>query len=331
MRLLIYIKNIIVRFKLIRFIPFKGVIIKLLDLIIVKKRGKIYKIIECSKKRNYEKLCLFANYDRLSIIHEYVIYHLKKIKELDFEIIMIITSKDLPEKEIDKVKNIVDKIIYRENVGYDFASWKEGLEIVGEYQSYKQILLTNDSIYGPIHDLKSVFEKMKKKNLDMWGMTDGFEHKYHLQSYFLVFNSRIIQSEFFKHFWNGVKYYPNALKSRIIYQYEIGLSRGALNHNFLIGSYIGYYDILEKILEHGTKNETHKNAFKRPLNPTLHLWKELLIYTKSPYLKVDLIKSNPLKSKNIYEWSYLIKESGYDKNLILNHLKIVFVNFPKKK
>ncbi|MCB1192166.1 MAG: hypothetical protein H7A23_08685 [Leptospiraceae bacterium] len=325
-----FLKSIVSRYKLHRFIPFKKVIIKVVALAFIQKQSKVYTVIECSKNTSSKKLCLFANYDGLNKIHDYVIYNLQKIKELNFEILLIVTSKELPDSEIRKVSNIVDKIIFRENIGYDFGSWKKGLEIVGDYDKYEQIFITNDSVYGPIYDLGEVFETMEKRGLDMWGLTDSFENRYHAQSYFLVFSQKIIQSEFFKNFWNSVKYYPNALKSRIIQQYEIGLSRGALKNNFQIGAYIGYYDILEKILELGKEKKAPKKAFKKLLNPTLLLWKELLMYSKSPYLKVDLIKSNPLKFNNVHEWYYLIKDSTYDRENIINHLKHVLINPPKK-
>lgn len=228
-------------------------------------------------------LCLFSSYNEKGLINPYVEFYIEKLKKNNVDIVFISTSPVLILEEIEKIKGNIISFIHRENIGYDFGSWKEGLRLF-DYKSYPILILTNDSIYGPLYDLKNVFDKMQSIDSDFLGITDSFEINYHLMSYFLMFKETVTKSKIFSSFWENVLFLPNELKSKIILDYEIGLSQLLINHGFKAKAYCDYKSI---------KN----NRIDGNLNPTLFFWKELFIDLKNPFIKRELFKDY-IKSDN---------------------------------
>ena len=76
-----------------------------------------------------KSICIFAHFNKNNNLEEYVIDYLNAIKELVDEVIFVSTSDMKPHK-INLLQNIVSKIIIKDNKGYDFGSWKEGLLFV---------------------------------------------------------------------------------------------------------------------------------------------------------------------------------------------------------
>lgn len=278
-------------------------------------------------ERSKDKLCIFAHYDKHQIIDDYVLHHIKKLYESGCEIVFVSSSKSFLQNEIEKIKDFCSKVIIRKNRGIDFGSWKVGLERVKELNHYNQLILMNDSIYGPFFDLSSIFEKMEEKNLDMWGITESWEHAYHIQSYFIVFNSKIIHSNFFKNFWNRVRFFQN--KNLVIRLYEIGLSQNALQFGFKLGSFCDY----PKIVNFTIKNYADEFPYTiyaqilktRNVNPSHFLWDILIKHFGCPFLKIELVRDNPSEiiNMNIHEMRAVLEMVAphYDINMIINHLK----------
>lgn len=270
-----------------------------------------------SKKR----LCLFSHFDIQNQIDPYVICYLKSIFLLNCEIIFISTCGSLFDEDIKKIKSYVSKIILRSNVGLDFGSWKTALSYVKDIYRYHQIILCNDSVYGPLYDLHKVFETMERKNLDMWGITDSKERTYHLQSYFLVFNNRPSAMQFFTEFWNSYKFVSN--KEYIINNYEIGITQKAIKTKLRIKAFCDYNEVLN---EYCIKNADGKfdiiTKRKGISNPMHYFWKFIIQNFQCPFIKIELLRDNPLGINGINTWPDILKQhTFYNENLIINHLK----------
>ena len=67
-------------------------------------------------------LCLFAHFDKDSIVDDYVLHYLAKLKELPFSIIFI-SASPLGGGEQAKLAGCCDDVIVRPNAGLDFGSW----------------------------------------------------------------------------------------------------------------------------------------------------------------------------------------------------------------
>jgi hypothetical protein len=78
-----------------------------------------------------------------------------------------------------------DRIIVRENSGYDFGSWATVFQLCqAEFLGAKEVIFANDSIIGPIGSIDTLLEKIHASTADMWAITDSQDTKYHFQSYF---------------------------------------------------------------------------------------------------------------------------------------------------
>ena len=274
---------------------------------------------------------IFVHYDKQDIIDNYVYFYLKELQQSSSHLVFISTAK-LSEKDIINLSQYCTKVIVRENIGYDFMSYKVGLDSL-DYKSYDEVVICNDSVYGPVYPLKNVFDDMQNKKCDFWGITDNKDIQYHLQSYFLVFRNNILKNQVFQNFWDNLKALDN--KNDIIKKYEVGLTQTLIETGFSLRVYSHFkptniqkigiffkkltlYQIFKKI----NKLLTQKSSIKRigKLNFTHYFYKELLIFDKVPFIKIELLRDNPMNVNLDEIESVINKLTDYDINLIKNHL-----------
>jgi rhamnosyltransferase len=253
------------------------------------------------------KICIFSHFDKNNIIDEYVVLYLKELRANQCDIVFVSTADGLDTNELAKISSICSQIIIKENIGYDFGAWSHGINACNTIlNKYNKLILCNDSVYAPLFKFDAMFEKMDKSNLDAWSITDSHEISYHMQSYFLVFNKKIINNGDFLKLWKSYIVYKN--KRNIIEKYEIGLSRLLKKKGFSIGAYCESKKITDK-----ASNITHK------------YWKELIVKYSCPTIKVELLRDNPTNT-NIENIEDIIKKNtDFEYELILNHLRRVSI------
>lgn len=278
-----------------------------------------------SQREQGKKLtCVFAHYDKNNRAADYVLHYLRELNRLGFDTYFVTTSGPLLNE--GEVAPLCKSLTYRKNVTIDWGSWKTGVSLADLAQS-ELLLLVNDSVYGPVFPLEEVLEKMKAGAYDVWGITDSWEHQYHLQSYFLGFSKNALQSEYFKNFWNGFRFATD--KNWIIQNYEIGFVQGAIRAGLKVGSYVEYRSLKKGTVE--PEKPTLLLGTERtntlPLNPTLYFWKPLIEEYRCPFIKGELLKRNPLHSNELVAWEDVVrKHTDYNPNLIIEHLKYNSIN-----
>lgn len=249
--------------------------------------------------KHADKLVIFSHYDRDNVIDDYVIYYLQEIKKMGMDIIFISTANNLNNKEIEKVSTLCRAIMVKENIGYDFGAWRTGITLIAnELSQYNQLILCNDSIYAPLYHLEEMFAKMDNK-FDFWGITDNYQYRHHIQSYFMVFQKSVFLQQYFIDFWNDIRVFKH--KESIIQNYEIGLTKLLCKYKH---SYAAYCPSTPKSL----KNSTHQE------------WNKLILEQRSPMIKIELLRDNPLKV-DINGWEeFLKKHTSFNVELIKKHL-----------
>jgi len=124
-------------------------------------------------------------------------------------------------------------------------------------------------------------------------------------------------------------------KDDIIKKYEVGLTQILIKAGFNSKVYSSFqptnmqkiviftkkltpYTVFKKISALLTK----KNSLKRigRLNFTHYFYKELLVVDKVPFIKIELLRDNPMNVNLNEIESLIIKFTNYDFNLIKNHL-----------
>ena len=143
---------------------------------------------------------LLAHYDRDGIIDPYVIAAAKEYRNFtDTLIVISVSAKTLP----NDLSGIVDVFIPRENTGYDFGSWRAGLQALPDPFDLDEIICVNDSVYGPLFDLAPALESPRVAAADFWGITVSEMQTSQVQSWFFAMRAPVIRSECFYTFWNS--------------------------------------------------------------------------------------------------------------------------------
>lgn len=243
------------------------------------------------------RISLVAGYDDRGLIHDYTIFLLESLSKISD--VYYMAAADMPDNELAKLHGIVKWAGACRHERYDFGSWALLIEKLGwdAISHYDELLLINDSIYGPMFDLAPICNAMTVSNCDFWGMTASRQIRFHLQSYFLAFKQPVIADQVFRDFWKNIEKQEN--HQQIVIKYEIGLSK-----------------ILTR---RGYKNQAVISS-PAHLNPTSYPIK--LLSLNVPFVKVKCFKA---PHENLREEfgaleSTIKQVSGYDFSLIEQHL-----------
>jgi len=282
--------------------------------------------------KSVNRAIILVHYDRDNIVDDYLIPYIQALKANSSYLVFVSTAK-LNAKAITTLYRSCDKVITRDNIGYDFMSYQKGLESF-DYQSYDEVLFCNDSVYAPLYPLENLFERMEDKRCDFWGITDNKDMGYHIQSYFMLIKSPILKSKIFQDFWQNIE----VLKSKIaiIECYEVGFSQSLIQAGFKPLVSTNFQPSLSQKLMISIKKLTPENILKKlkslregrvrlirigKINATHYFWKDLIIKGKVPFIKIELLRDNPL-GVDIKEVEEVIeKYTHYDVSLITKHLE----------
>lgn len=164
-----------------------------------------------------KRLLLYAHYDRDGQVDPHVVYQIKALHEFGISIIFISNS---PVSEEDKgvLSPFITNMRLRPDEGYDWTAWKEALLALGieGLSKYDELILMNDSCYGPVFPLEEMFSKMDKEDVDFWGITQSTDRQFpeHIQPYFCCIRKNVISSNsIFKFFsdLHDIKTYTDAV------------------------------------------------------------------------------------------------------------------------
>ena len=109
-----------------------------------------------------KRLFIFAGYDKDCIVDETLLHYLKSLSELgDIVFTMDNSLSDTEASKIKSIKNILS--VTAVNHGeYDFGSYKRGFQYAKKNKlldKYDWIYFVNDSVYGPLFDIKNILER----------------------------------------------------------------------------------------------------------------------------------------------------------------------------
>jgi lipopolysaccharide biosynthesis protein len=288
------------------------------------------------------KVCVFAHFDRKGIIHEYVMFYLRSLREAGFKIVFVSNAAKLDPAGVAAVSDLAHLVLRRTNVGYDFGAYKDGLSMIPDLGKVDELLLANDSVYGPFSSIADLLEGIDRTRAQFWGATDSWEGAYHLQSYFLLFGREAVGHEAFAKFWRGVRY-VNA-KSYVVHHYEVGLSRQLMKAGLrgaalfstrdasrMAMGQIGIGALSDPAVDKASR--TYLNRMRTvverggTLNISHFFWDRLILQMGCPFVKRELLEKNPVAIPYVGRWQEVIgRVSDYDTDLIMRHLEFVLKN-----
>lgn len=290
------------------------------------------------------RVAVFNHFDQNGVLHDFVLHYVRQLNEAGFTVVFVSNSPRLPRATIDPLLPLCALILRRANVGYDFGALKDGIAEIPSLERIDVLLVANDSVYGPFCPLKDIVARMDAR-ADVWGITDSWEHRFHLQSFFLLFNRAALQSPAFARFWSGVRYVQS--KGWIIKNYELGLTRALVAAGLRCRALFPYeaaIAALQEAVEDGAlqtyacqvpKERKYLRAIcenagrGEPLNGTHYFWDFLIERMGCPFLKRELLRDNPMGVPFIRHWEQVVGSAGsYDTAMVARHLALSLRNRP---
>lgn len=160
---------------------------------------------------------VYCFYDKDGIVDDYVPVFLEGLGSA-VEGICVVVNGEITDKGLNVLKKYADRVLLRPNDGYDVTAYKTGLEyILSEKQDVSSVTLCNNTLFGPFYPFSEMYGEMESRKVDFWGVTafegdpgDPFgtiRYGYipeHVQSFFMVFEKNLLESEDFAKWWDDL-------------------------------------------------------------------------------------------------------------------------------
>jgi hypothetical protein len=178
-------------------------------------------------KHNNKTAYVIAHYDVNGNLAQYLENLVIYLNSLGSQIIFV--STNLHESGKRRLTPYAT-VIQRPNIGYDFLSYKIGIEALRGLAHLDRLTLFNSSFISinPAKLFKPFIGAPKKMALR--GITFSYDIAPHIQSYFLAFETKeLLQSFAFQEWWRNITTLSD--KEEVIQKYEIGLTQWFLKNN----------------------------------------------------------------------------------------------------
>jgi len=276
--------------------------------------------MECNTKR----LAIYVTYNSQGVVDEYITYMIDSLKSVATDVFIVSNNYYLPEEK-EKLA-LAARIYERENEEFDVGAFAYVInELIEskEIMNYDELIMINDSIFGPFFELTEMFEEMDARNaeLDFWGITrrgksnfDGGDSIYpeHVQTYFYVCKKRLLRSNDFMEYWGQITKKITGFRSAIL-NYEFAFTKHFEDLGY---KWDTYCDCCEFITNNPQNN----------LSPYHYGMFELIKNQRCPFLKRKLFTgdfvekqyTDSLDLKRAVD--YIDKYTNYDVDLIWKHI-----------
>ena len=270
-----------------------------------------------------KRLGVFCTYDSEGVVDDYIIFLLQDMIKNLSHLTIVCNGKLTPEGR-QKLEEITADIFVRDNSGFDMEAWRQGI-LRQNLADYDELILFNDSFYGPFYPFAEVFDKMdtEKPDADFWGMTIhrkgddptglspyGYTPE-HIQSYFLVVRKKLLHSPEFLEYWKNAtvaKTFEEAIR-----QHEICFTKNFFDKGF---TYAVYCDTRDWEPEYTVSMNHYIMSVERLLK-VYHcpiLKKKVVLLPRTEYLKENY-GDGPRKSID-----FIKNHTNYDVSLIFKNL-----------
>ena len=222
-----------------------------------------------------QEVCFFVTYCAKNVIKPHVIHHVKCLVKMGLHVILIVNS-DTPSEFNLKKHSLMPSLsacFLRQNIGLNFGAWSDVFRFYrNQSSSWKRLYLVNDSIIGPLDksDFQRMIEKIRNTDADFQGLTSNIDHRFHLQSFFLVLENSLLNSRDFRNYFENIHQFRD--KQFVIDVYETWLTQYVQSLGFRLQA---HFEL--------------KRICKMKNNDTIYRWRELLdvgfCYVKSSVIQ----------------------------------------------
>ena len=233
------------------------------------------------------RLVILAQFDPDHGLPAHVRIHLERIRSVCDRLVLV-SNSPMDDVSYAAAQARCDHVILRDNIGWDFAAWRDALA-EEDASLWDSIILTNSSIVGPLFSLEPIILKMEQRPMDFWGMVHSKHRGSHLQSYFLSFSNSVIMSDAWRNFWNNVG--DIADKREVVVQYEGALTNLLVKAGFRYEPLIAnprFPRSIRMVCVRRNRNQLRVPFDINYVNRTVRNHREL-IEEGMPYLKASLL------------------------------------------
>lgn len=265
------------------------------------------------------RIGVFVFYTPDGQVDDYIDVLLNSMQTIIQKLIVVING-EICEAGFNKIEKYSDNIFVRENQGYDVGAYKDVFTepwLEDEWGNWDQIILFNDTFYGPIFPWENIFNRMEDEATDFWGlsrypeggckMSTGEEMPSHIQGYFLVCRKKMFLSLFWKEFWNRLEYPKSYIEA--VERFEINFTKYFTEKGY---SNSAYTDKIPINIENGK-------------NPYIYYFQDLICEFGFPVLKKKTICLMNLEELNTVI-DYINEKTNYDTYLISSNIHRLYMN-----
>lgn len=270
-----------------------------------------------------DKVCVFVHYDKGGLLRPHARRYLDALVAEGFCIVFVSNSA-MAQESLEHLSRRCVRILLRDNRGYDFAAYRDGiLSLAIQPGLPAMLLLANDSVYAPLSPLAGLFNGMDFAAADVWAATDSWQRRYHLQSYLVGFGPAALAHPSFLAFWHQVRNVKS--KWAVVKHYEIGLTRAMQAAGMRCSAVFDYQSLMRRaqaiveaeeapppntmaaLLRTSAERARRTAAGRSAANPVIDLWM-LLAEAGGPFLKRELVRDDPTRVPDIYSWHRIVQD-----------------------
>lgn len=233
---------------------------------------------------NGTRAIFYLFYDPRGVVDEYVYYKLDRLRKLaDF--VFVVVNGELQAEHESRLRQVVDVVWKRPNVGFDVWGYKEALAEVGQSKlaEFDEIVLANYTWFGPVNPFETMFERMDPLEVDFWGMTDHgplvpnpFTNTgilpHHIQSHWIAVRRSMFLSQDWVEYWANIPPIHTYLDSVLNHESKFTKHFGDLGYRFEVAfpyrNYISRHPAFhnaEDLLDDGCPALKRRPFFHDPL------------------------------------------------------------------
>ena len=309
------------------------------------------------------RCAIYVVFDKDGFLSNFRKYYIEKLLPFVGKLLVVVRGS-ISDNDLEYLKSIDVEYIICKNIGLLTYGWLDGIAHLSweKIAHYDELLLLNDSFFGPLYDLKDFFDFVDNSDADFIGAIRNFEDKSiksmgpltfkhgHIRGsicYFYVIKSRLLHSSFFIKYWSqkpDIASYFDQIKFN-----ETNFYDEVLDHGFKIDSYQsenlkGYvFDSLSLCTEKLIREERVPFIRARSLGTDIKHYslqysdgsdarKALDFISKKTSYDIDLIWDYLLRTKNLtdlyrqLELHYILSEIDPPDNFLISKTIAVFIH-----
>lgn len=265
-----------------------------------------------------KRLGIYLIADRDGIVDRYIDYMLEKLKEYVTHIV-IVSNGNVSKEGLKTLYKHTDDVYIRPNEGFDAGGFKDTIInyiSIEKILEYDELLLLNDSFFGPIDSFAQVFETMEnREDIDLWSLTKNMgnaEIMPSMQTYFVVFKRKVLHSKAFEEYWLTLPYYTEF--SEAVEKYEKFFGKFFEDRGFKWDAYINdssYDSVLPREYCFSVYHSVQYELMKKQLYPVVK--RKLFAFNS---METDYGLERQGRENIIQTLDYIDEYTNYDVNMI---------------